>query len=165
VIRGKNEELSKELSKLAAELHESRGESKAKDSQHEVGIARTKNDMTARIENLEKQLTDSAGTVSLLEIDVLREKERADRLQDRLTKEQREKDSALSSLRLEKEGATAKKLTGEREREQLKMGLKITQETLEVRAGRRRKIEVLLVAPSYTPPLNSVSLHLFITCA
>jgi hypothetical protein len=68
----------------------------------------------------------------LLEIDVLREKERADRLQDALTTEQRDKDKAMSSLRVEREGASSKKMASDRDRAQLTTSLKITQETLEV---------------------------------
>ena len=108
---------------------------------------------------LEKQLSDSASTISLLEIEVLREKERADRLQDMLVREQKEKDTALSSLRVEKEAVAGKKMANEREKvragidvrcqyfcthgalltlnhfsaqAQLSTNLKITEETLEV---------------------------------
>ncbi|GMI17045.1 hypothetical protein TrLO_g15324 [Triparma laevis f. longispina] len=132
VVKGKNEELQKELAKMAAELQAAKDENRTKDTQHEIVNARSKNDMSSRIESLEKQLDDSAGTISLLEIEVLREKERADRLQDSVVKEQREKDTALSSLRVDREAAAGKKITADREKAQLTTSLKITEETLEV---------------------------------
>ena len=83
VQRGKNEELSREVAKMTSEIQELKSENKTKDTVHEVSRAKSKSEMLSRIDNLEKQLTDSAGTSSLLEIEVLREKERADRLQVR----------------------------------------------------------------------------------
>jgi chromosome segregation ATPase len=142
VLAGKNEQLTKELSKLSAEVTHYKNEAKVKDSKHSVESARNKNELLSRIENLEKQLTDSAANVSMLEIEVLREKERADRLQDNLTKEQREKDTALSQLRVEKEGAQSKKIGMERDKSQLQMSLKVTQETVEVLRGENDELRL-----------------------
>ncbi|GMH82027.1 hypothetical protein TrVE_jg194 [Triparma verrucosa] len=132
VVKGKNEELQKEIAKISAELQAAKDENRTKDSQHQIVHARSKNDLVSKIESLEKQLSDSAGTISLLEIEVLREKERADRLQDSVVKEQREKDTALSSLRVDREAAASKKIIADREKAQLTTSLKITEETLEV---------------------------------
>ncbi len=132
VIRGKNEELQRDIAKMSAELQAAKNELKTKDASFEIVKAKSKSDASSRVENLEKQMSDSAATVSLLEIEVLREKERADRLQNSLMKEQREKDAALSSLRVEKEAAASKKMSSERDKSQLATSLKITEETLEV---------------------------------
>ena len=132
VIKGKNDELQKEIEKMSAELQMLRQEGKKRDGEMKVQEARSKSEAVFKVENLEKQLSDSAGTISLLEIEVLREKERADRLQDQMVKEQREKDVALSTLRVEREGIASKKISSDRDKSQLATSLKITEETLEV---------------------------------
>jgi len=53
-------------------------------------------------------------------------------MQVTLSKEQREKDTAVSGLRVEKEGASSRKIAMERDKAQLQTNLKITQETLDV---------------------------------
>ncbi|GMI33117.1 hypothetical protein TrCOL_g9409 [Triparma columacea] len=132
VVKGKMEELQKDLAKLSAENMALKDENKKKDGHWQIQHAKSKSETSFRVENLEKQLSDSASTVSLLEIEVLREKERADRLQDQLVKEQRDKDVALSNLRVERESIASKKIANDREKSQLATSLKITEETLEV---------------------------------
>lgn len=132
VVKGKMEELQKDLAKLSAENMALREENTKKDGQWQVQNAKSKSETSYKVEALENQLGDSASTISLLEIEVLREKERADRLQDQLVKEQRDKDVALSNLRVERESIASKKIANDREKSQLTTSLKITEETLEV---------------------------------
>ena len=120
VVKGKNEELQKELAKLSAELQAAKEENRTKDSEYAIINAKGKSESTLKVEMLEKQLSDSASTISLLEIEVLREKERADRLQDTLIREQKEKDEALSTLRVETEAVAGKKMANDREKAQVR---------------------------------------------
>ena len=119
LANSRSEELEKELTKVMAESRKLKEENREQLSRNNLAHAKEIATLTTKIDSLEEQLNDSASKISSLEINAVREKDRSERLQEEVAKEQKEKDELSSSAKFDSENNSQKLLAVSREKQRL----------------------------------------------